>query len=187
MAVFVLLIAVQAYSQGLFYANNGSAPTRMGSIDGPRAGPGIWGQMLAGWTPESLSAIDVPREHSTYGTINFAIIAVPDIPPINLAYVEMVAWDGTLWGTNLSGVPQDQLGRTDAVTVLLTYPFEPQFGPVFTQPAIVPVPEPSVLALGLLAAAVLFVRSGARHRARYVAPREPAAAARQGSALSGVL
>ncbi len=163
-AVTLLLTAAYAGGQGLFYANNGSAPTRMWSIDGPRAGPGIWGQMLAGWTPESLTATDVPREHSIYGTINFGIIAVPDIPPINLAYVEMVAWDGALWGTNLSGVPQDQLGRTDAVTVLLTYPFEPQFAPVFTQPAIVPVPEPSVFALGLLAGAALFAGRHLRQR-----------------------
>ncbi len=156
--VFVLLTAAHASGQGLFYANNGSAPTRMGSIDGPRAGPGIWGQMLAGSTPESLTAIDMPREHSVYGTVNFGVITVPGVPAMNSAYVQMAAWDGTLWGTNLSGVPADQLGRTDTVTVFLTYPFDPQIAPQFTQPAIVPVPEPSVLALTFLAGAAVLVR-----------------------------
>ncbi len=184
MALYGLLTGVQAYSQGLFYVHNGSAPTRMWSIDGPLAGPGIWGQMLAGPTADSLAAVGVPLEHSVRGIIADGVVEVPGVPALTFASVQMVAWDGTLWGTNLSGVPQDQLGRTDAVAVLLTYPIEPQFAPVFTQPAIVPVPEPSVLALTLLAGAVLFVQSGVRHRARYVPPREPAPLARQGQAFA---
>jgi hypothetical protein len=65
----------------------------------------------------------------------------------------MVAWDSLLWGPSLLDVPADQLGRTDIVTVFLTTGVWPEgtFGPRFTQPVIVPIPEPPVWALFLLA------------------------------------
>jgi len=50
----------------------------------------------------------------------------------------MVAWDGTRWGTSLSGVPPDQLGRTDIVRHYLLSIFSPPLPPNFMQPAIVP-------------------------------------------------
>jgi len=153
----VLVMVPRSYAQGMFLFSNISAPTRLWTIDGPLAGPGIWAQMLAGPGADSLAAIGIPQEHYTNGRVSGDVVAVPDIPAMNSAYVQMVAWDGTLWGTNLTGVPADQLGRTDTVTVFLTYPFDPHIAPRFTQPAIVPIPEPSVLALTVLAGAALFV------------------------------
>ncbi len=182
--VLVLVMIPRSYGQGLFFFSNLSAPTRLGTLDGPLAGPGTWAQMLAGPAADSLVGVGTPQEHITNGLVFDGVVEVPGIPAMNYAYVQMAAWDGTLWGTNLSGVPADQLGRTDTVTVFLTYPFDPQLRPLFTQPAIVPVAEPSVLALTLLAGTVLFVWSGVRHRAWYLTPREPVPPARQGSELS---
>ncbi len=70
--------------------------------------------------------------------------------------VQMVVWDGQLWGTSLASVPSDQRGWTDVVPVWLADPPPAAlFYPHFTQPAIVPVPEPSVWALGALGGGLL--------------------------------
>ncbi len=180
----VLVMIPRSHGQGLFFFSNISAPTRLGTLDGPLAGAGTWAQMLAGPGAESLVRVGTPQEHITNGLVFDGVVEVPGVPALTFASVQMVAWDGTLWGTNLTGVPADQLGRTDIVAVFLTYPWQPQEAPHFMQPAIVPVPEPSVLALALLAGAALLVRNGGRHHARCLTPREPAPPARRSSALS---
>jgi len=161
------LISVQAYAQGTFYFSNFRAPTRLWTIDGPPAGRGIWAQMLAGTTVEDLVSIGVPREHLADGVVYGGVVTVPGIPEFETAYLQMVAWDGQLWGTNLAGVPTDQLGRTDTVPHDLGGSIMPALSPLFTQPAIVPIPEPSVLALTVLAGAALFIRRRLRHRTRH--------------------
>ncbi len=145
------LSTVDAGAQGQFLATNGSAPTHLGSIDGPLAGPGIWGQFLAGTTVDSLMPIGVPLEH-TAGLIGIPGTGiVPGLPCGAIAQIQVVAWDSTVWGTSLDGVPASQLGRTDIVPVYLSCPPLPRGGPVFTQPAIVPpVPEPSFWTLIVL-------------------------------------
>jgi hypothetical protein len=75
-------------------------------------------------------------------------VAVPGIPGRTWAYVQFVAWDGNLWGTDLNRVPANQLGMTDSTQVYLKIPIstDPIARPRFTQPAIVPpIPEPSSL------------------------------------------
>jgi hypothetical protein len=72
----------------------------------------------------------------------------------------MVAWDSLLWGNTLANVPPDQLGMTDIVPVILSNPRLPipPPTPLFTHPAIVPVPEPSVLVLALAGGLILSFR-----------------------------
>jgi len=154
----LIIFPTLAESQGLFSYSNFSAPTRMGSIDGPLAGAGIWGQMLAGTNTQSLVPVGMPNEH-LLGRISEGIVAVLGITPDTFGYVQMVAWDGVRWGTLLSGVPTDQLGRSDIVQHFFTFDFQPQFAPSFTQPAIVPVPEPSTLVLGAVGACALWLAS----------------------------
>jgi hypothetical protein len=89
-------------------------------------------------------------------------ITLPGIPCRERAFVQMVAWDATLWGTSLAGVPPDQLGHTDITSIFLDCSPRPISAPFFSQPAIVPVPEPSVVALGLLGAGLLFLLGRAR-------------------------
>ena len=83
------------------------------------------------------------------GGFGVGLVSVPTVPAYQYAYVQQVAWDSTLWGTDWSHVPSDQFGRTDIASVFLTTGFFPDIAlaPRFRQPAIVPVPEPSVWAL----------------------------------------
>ena len=160
--ILILLVCVAAHSsfaQGVFLFSNGSTATRIGAADGPLAGPGYWAQMLAGPTNDSLSPVGMPLQHGANGRVGgVAPTIVPNVPPYSYAFVQMVAWNGTLWGTALGDVPSDQLGRTDIVPAFLTSGEFPDvtFAPRFTQPAIVPVPEPSTWALLALGTAVLW-------------------------------
>ena len=167
-AMIGLLSSVSGVGQGHFLFFNGTARTRLESIDGPLAGRGIWAQMLAGPTPSSLMPVGIPLEHTTNGAVGGIIhVIVPSIPPHNVAYVQMVAWDGTRWGTSLDGVPANQLGRTDIVPVFLTTGIFPDStsAPRFTQPAVVPpIPEPSVVVLLIFGGVNLFLVGRFRRR-----------------------
>ncbi|HXU77443.1 MAG TPA: hypothetical protein VN794_12800 [Methylomirabilota bacterium] len=152
--------AVNLYAQGVFVGSNISARTRVGSLDGPFAGTNIVGQMLGGASPSSLHPVG-PIDYHNNGEFAIARITVPDVPANEYAYVQLLAWDSTFWGTNLAGVPNDQLGRTDIASVLLTTGTFPDvvYSPGFTQPAIVPpIPEPSAWALAVLAFGALRIR-----------------------------
>jgi hypothetical protein len=142
----------EATVPGQFQFVNVYAPTRIGTLDGPLAGRGIWGQMEAGLTADALFPIGRPAEHVTNGLLSGGIVSVPGTRPCEVAYVRMVAWDGRLWGTALAGVPPDQLGATD--TILMALGGEPLcetlFIPPFHQPAVVPVTEPHSLTVLLL-------------------------------------
>ncbi len=150
---FLVVGIALGHGQGHFVFLNGSARTRLGTIDGPLAGPGVWAQMLAGPDMSSLAPVGFSLNHVTNGLVGGVLVTVPSVPRLNLAYVQMVAWDGIEWGTDLSSVPAGRLGRTDIVQVLLSEGFpDVDYAPQFTQPAIVPIPEPSVwslLALGV--------------------------------------
>ena len=162
----LLLGTLLGYSQGTFLFSNVTAPTRLGSADGPLAGPSIWAQMLAGGTPESLLPVGFSLPHDMNGIVGAATVAVPGIPCREYAYIQMVAWDGQYWGRFLQNVPLDQLGRTDIVRHWLTgCDMLPVSGPGFTQPAIVPpIPEPSTALLGLVAGSLLVAGCLVRRR-----------------------
>jgi hypothetical protein len=152
--------AIHCWGQGVFLFFNASAPTHLESIDGPLAGPGIWAQMLAGATPDELSPVSVSLQHGGDGLVGGIFpVTVPGINCLEQAYIQMVAWDGSYWGSELAGVPENQLGRTDIVPHILTGCYNlPVGAPRFTQPAIVPpIPEPSVWALALVGGAALFL------------------------------
>jgi hypothetical protein len=145
------------YAQGTFLFDNGFAPTRLGSIDGPLAGRGIWAQMLVGRTSEDLQPIFIPLEHRADGFVGGLVrVTVDGIACQEIAYIQMVAWDGRYWGTTLENVPVDQLGRTDIVPHPLSGCYGlPALAPDFTQPAIVPpIPEPSTTLFCLLIGAL---------------------------------
>jgi hypothetical protein len=167
LAMSGMAITLHVHGQGQFVFYNLSAPTRLVSIDGPLAGPGIWAEMLAGRTPDRLSPLGFPAQHFGDGLVVGFNLTVQGIDCFETAYIQMVAWDGRLWGTSLEGVPADQLGRTDIVPHMLTcYPL-PVYSPMFTQPAIVPIPEPSVVMLGILAGSLAFVGRFARRQLRH--------------------
>ena len=158
------LLIFDAHGQGQFYILNvtDGARTRLGSLDGPFAGPGIWAQMLVGTNADSLLPVGVPLDHLRGGFLRSGDITVPDIPCSARPYFQMVAWDGNLWGNSLVAVPPDQLGRTDVVLSALHCFPDALFAPLFTHPAVVPVPEPVGVGLGLLGGALLLARWRAR-------------------------
>jgi hypothetical protein len=159
-----VLVTSNGRSQGYLDFNNQDAPTHIGSIDGPLAGAGIWAQLLAGATPETLAPVGTPAEHRDIGGVPSGqvfggTVQVAWLPPYQTAYVEMLAWDGTRWGTGLSGVPKDQLGMTDTVPVYVAGLLgQPPTPPHFTRSAIVPVQEPSAFRVAVMGAlsALLF-------------------------------
>jgi len=147
----------QASFEGIILFRNSLAPTRLFTIDGPLAGPGFWAQMLYSTTSDSLQPIGTPREHTTGGIVLGPYLYVTVDDPLAPVHVQMVAWDGTLWGTNLEGVPDDQLGHTDIVPYYVGIGSIPPVAPFFTQPAVVPIPESSVLAFGVLGVGAAFL------------------------------
>jgi hypothetical protein len=154
------------YAQGTFLFYNWTAPTRLGSIDGPLAGRGIWAQMLVGTTSGDLQPMFIPLEHSGEGLVGgLVLVTVDGIACRETAYIQMVAWDGQYWGTTLENVPVDQLGRTDIVPHPLGGCKPPALAPDFTQPAVVPpIPEPSTATFGLLIGALAFAAHLFRRR-----------------------
>ena len=185
LAATAFLIGLNGRPQGLFDFDNTYALTHIGSINGPLAGPGIWAQMLAGASPDSLAPAGMPAEHLDIlgvpsGRVVGAAVFVPGVPGCQTAFVEMLAWDGSRWGTVLSGVPKSQLGMTDIVPVVLAEPNGPgshPLAPHFTQSAVVPVPEPSTLAVAAVAgvAVLLFCGSPKRIARRSADVRRPRA------------
>src|SRR2546427_1085344 len=175
-----LLLEPPTHGQGAFIFDNRTAPTRIGTIDGPLAGTNIWGQMLVGQSRGSLAPVGMSVAHAL-GGIQFAGVVlggnveVPGLLPCQSAYVEMVAWDARLWGTSLAGVPADQLGMTDTVPIRLggPIPCDPIPIPIFRQPAVVPVPEPAGLEVGALVGLVLVLVCGVRNRAGPLAGAQP--------------
>lgn len=162
-ALSILLMAVQtAWSQGVFFASTQSARTRLGSLEGAFATTNIYGLFLGGAVPGSLVPIGIAQPHFANGAFGLGNIPIPGVPAYDTAFVQFIAWDVLLWGADWTAVPGDQLGRTDIVPVFLTTGVFPDvtFVPRFTQPAIVPVPEPSAWALLALGggAAILLAR-----------------------------
>ena len=149
-ALLLLLFGVTASAQGVFLYQNSFARTRLGSADGPLAGPETLGVMIVGTNVNSLAPIIAPLPHQQ-GGIAGGVVAVPGVPPNTLVYIQLVAWLA-VWGSDLSAVPPEQLGKTDIDTRILNYPFDPTGPPLFQQPAVVPIPEPLLrcfAALGL--------------------------------------
>ena len=173
--LIVGLVPLQASAQGTFVWSNPTAPTRLYKLDGPLAGTGIWGQMLVGTDAGNVMPLGIATEHIRIGNrstgivsgLGNGIVSVPGIECRQFTYIQFVAWDGEAWGTDLEFVPEHQLGRTDIVSHLLAGCLgDPETAPRFTQPAMVPpIPEPSTMALLLLAggAAIISTRRFRRY------------------------
>ena len=144
----VLLLPAAGQSQGIVTFTNVRAPTHIGSIDGPLAGLDYGGELFVGLTPDSLAPIPPSSPHFVNGVVIGGAISIPYAFPGDLVYVQMAAWNGSLWGTDVEQAPPSQIGLTDIVPVFATIESPPI--PPFTRSAIVPpVPEPSVWALML--------------------------------------
>jgi len=92
-----LCALASACGQGVFIGDNSTAPTRVGSVDGPLAGTNIIGQMFGGAGASSLQPVG-PIDYHNNGIFSVPYITVPDVPPRALAYVQLVTWDSTLLG-----------------------------------------------------------------------------------------
>jgi hypothetical protein len=158
-SILIILLVPQAVGQGSFFGSNSAeTKTRIAAIGGPLASSNILGQFLVGTNADSLSPVGMPLAHHS-GVISAGRVTVPGVDGGVYAWVQMVAWDRLLWGESFSGVPADQFGRTDIVSIFLSYFWQPVGAPTFTQAAIVPVPEPTLLALGFVGACLIILAS----------------------------
>ena len=85
-------------------------------------GPELWATMLVGESPDRLFQIGLEKDHVPGGLLAYCLtdaLSVPAILPGMSAYIQMAAWDGTVWGTSYSAVPPNQVGRTDTVLHVL--------------------------------------------------------------------
>ncbi len=91
----------------------------------------------------------VPLEHQANGVVPEAVMTVPGVFAGESVFVQMAAWDGTVWGTSFGQVPANQIGYTDVLYLgLVSGQGLPAELTRFTKPAVVPpVPEPGVLAM----------------------------------------
>jgi hypothetical protein len=161
--ILMLLLLACAYNgeaQGMFIYDNISAPTRIGSLNGPLAGTNTWGQMLLGLSENSLVAIGYPQRHS-YGTIDERAYTAEGIPPLTPVYIQMAAWSD-VWGPSINDVPVNQVGKSDVYCTWLTTDPAPIYAPYFTIPAVVPVPEPTILSAVFLGFILLCLQSCCR-------------------------
>jgi hypothetical protein len=159
----VTCLVIPAYGQGIFDLNTATARTRLGSLDGPLAGRGIWGQALVGMTADSLTPVGMPVEHIANGLIAGTGISVPFAEAGTTVFAQLAAWNGAVWGTEFARVPPDQLGHTDIAPVFLSTVLGQKFSPLWSVPAIVPtVPEPSIAFLAISGGLVLLVLSRRR-------------------------
>src|SRR5207245_633756 len=106
-----------------------------------------------------LMPLGQAAEHHANGLVPRQLITVPFAPYYTYIQVQMAVWDGTLWGTNFSNVPTNQLGFTDIVPVEVVRGTDPlDFSPYFNDSAVVPpVPEPSTAGIVALGAVVFVI------------------------------
>jgi hypothetical protein len=144
----LLALAVPAFGQGYFIFQNLTAPTRVGSLDGPLAGTNFLALPLVGTNSSSLSPVGLPARHTPDGWVRPRLQEVP-LSPVDFSrvFVQMAAWDGSLWGNDLQQVPPDQIGYTETLAVALTFSFQAHEKTWFTMPAVIPIPEPGLAGL----------------------------------------
>jgi len=153
----------QVLAQGELEYRTSGAPTRVGALDGPVAGTNIWGVLLGGSAPDSLSPLGVPVPHvDGYLEPNvplqeqwpvplqrFLIVQVPGVPEEGFAYLQLVAWDGA-WGISQDQVPEAYQARSEIINQqLFNFPWPSPAR--FEQSLVVQlIPEPSGSSLALL-------------------------------------
>lgn len=173
-----ILSALPALGQGtLTFLNTatgtgvtGGSPVTDG-LGGPRlAGTGFWTQLYSSATQGgTYAAIGTPvnfRTGAAAGFVNVSTVAVPSGAPGTSVWIQMRAWEGAAGSSYESVLATGKTGFSAAIQVGPLGGPDPAGGPAFTAPnltglqgfAIVPVPEPSTIALGLLGAAGLLIR-----------------------------
>ena len=141
--------ALNLLADGFVYFGSQTAPTRLGTPEGPRAGTNILSQLLVGTEAGKLIPFGSPQ-------VNFSGIFV--VTPISVSlgdpgtpvFVQLAAWDKSEWGVSYAGVPDAAKGFTDVISYYLKRnPANPPILTFFNQPAVVPssVPEPGEIAL----------------------------------------
>lgn len=175
-----ILSALPALGQGtLTFLNTatgtgvtGGSPVTDGVGGARLAGTGFWTQLYSSATQTgTYTAIGTPvnfRTGAAAGFVNVSTVAVPGGTPGTSVWIQMRAWEGAA-GSSYESIVAGGVGKAGMSAAIQVGPLggpDPAGGPAFTAPnltglqgfAIIPVPEPSTIALGLLGAAGLLIR-----------------------------
>lgn len=172
-AICMLAMVGPAFAQGsvnfLNYntANGVNGRVRLDTLSGAYIGATYLGQIFAGSSAGSLAPIGSPvafRNNTSgvgTGIISAGELAIPGIAAGSPAFIQLRAWEaagGATWDA-ASVNPAARVGQSATITVTLgggTLP--PAYLAGLAEFAVVPVPEPSTIALGLLGVAMLAIR-----------------------------
>jgi hypothetical protein len=178
-AIMVLgvLPATAAWSQGqIYFANISSGvDAPIYDIDGTTrlAGPGFLAGLYIAPVGQSLAPLadPVPFLTTSPGYFRGPILTVPGVPVGSTAAVQVVAWrasDGPSYAE--ANHPGGHVGSSGLLNVTLVGGAQPPSSLIGLQSFSLHevVPEPSVLALGLLAGCAAMFWSGPRRRARHL-------------------
>lgn len=149
---------VTGAAQGTFNFINSVGPVTDGST-GELAGAGVFGQVWAGASADSLSAVGSPVESIGFGLFNGGQVTVDGLAA-GAAFVQLRAWSGGATFSEAEGNPAGFIGMSDIASINLVE--AGGLAPAPTLPtgafATEPVPEPSTYALAALGAGLLFLR-----------------------------
>jgi hypothetical protein len=161
-----VLVSVSAFGQGSVIFNNrvGTVDAPIRRPDGTGAGAGVTAQLYlvgAGGALTALTPTSTFRTTSAAAAfyLNQVTVTVPGIAPGNPGTFRIRAWEGASYDTSLLK------GESNDVTIT-QLGGQPSTGAPIPDPALagltgfalVAVPEPSTMALGLLGAAALLYR-----------------------------
>lgn len=174
-----MLSALPALGQGtLTFLNTatgtgvtGGSPVTDGVGGARLAGTTFWAQLYSSTTQNgTYTAIGTPvnfRTGAAAGFVNVSTVSVAGAVPGSSVWIQMRAWEGAA-GSSFETVSaaQGKIGTSNSINVGPLGGPDPAGGTPFTAPnltgltgfAIVGVPEPSTIALGLLGVAGLMIR-----------------------------
>lgn len=172
-----MMTALPAIGQGTFTFLNTATGTGVtggspvtDSLGVKVAGTGYWAQMYSSATEFGTYAVlGTPvnfRTGAAAGFVNVSTVAVPGALPGTQVWVQMRAWAGGAGSSYETALATDGKGVSNVVQTGLLGGTDPAGGPPFTAPymtgiqgfALVVVPEPSTIALGVLGLGLLAFR-----------------------------
>lgn len=165
MAIICAAATVGAFAQGsVQFANVGGGVNAPVTQGGTGVGSDFMAQLYAGADAGSLAAVGSPAAFVGNGYFSGGVVNVPGIAPGATGTFQVRAWNSAA-GASYSAAaanPSGIVGESNVFTVQTGGAGQPPGPPASLTGLqgfeVVPVPEPTTIALGLIGAAALFLR-----------------------------